>query len=57
MSDKPRILVIEDDPEIRALVRGYLERNEFRVDAGDGGAALDRFLQTYGDPDLIVLDV
>jgi two-component system, OmpR family, response regulator len=57
MTDKPRILVIEDDPEIRALVRSYLERNEFRVETGDGGAALDRFRQTYGDPDLIVLDV
>lgn len=57
MSDKPHIMVIEDDPEIRTLVRGYLERNGFRVDAGDGGASLDRFRQTYGDPDLIVLDV
>jgi two-component system, OmpR family, response regulator len=57
MSDKPRILVIEDDPEIRTLVRSYLERNDFRVDAGDGGAALDRFRQSFGDPDLIVLDV
>jgi two-component system, OmpR family, response regulator len=27
------------------------------VNTGDGGAALDRFRQTYGDPDLIVLDV
>lgn len=57
MTDKPRILLIEDDPEIRSLVRGYLERNDFRVETGDGGAMLDRFRQTYGDPDLIVLDV
>jgi two-component system OmpR family response regulator len=57
MPDKPRIAVIEDDPEIRILVRDYLQRNGFRVDAGDGGAALDRMRQAYGEPDLIVLDV
>lgn len=57
MADKPRILVIEDDPEIRALLRDYLARNDFRVETGDGGTALDRFRQTFGDPDLIVLDV
>jgi two-component system OmpR family response regulator len=57
MSDKPHIHVVEDDPEIRSLLAGYLGRNGFRVDAADGGAALDRLRQTYGDPDLIVLDV
>jgi two-component system, OmpR family, response regulator len=57
MSEKPRILIVEDDPEIRALLEGYLKRNDFRCDVADGGAALDRFLQTYGEPDLIVLDL
>jgi two-component system OmpR family response regulator len=57
MSDRPRILVIEDDPEIRHLVQDYLQRQGFRVDVGDGGAALDRFRSNYGEPDLIVLDV
>lgn len=57
MADKPRILVIEDDPEIRSLVRDYLIRSLFRVETGDGGTALDRSRQTFGDPDLIVLDV
>jgi two-component system OmpR family response regulator len=57
MTDKPRIVVIEDDPEIRTLVRDYLQRNGFRVDAADGAAALDRLMSTYGEPDLIVLDV
>lgn len=57
MSDRPRIVVIEDDPEIRSLLQDYLQRQGFRVDAGDGGAALDRFRTTLGEPDLIVLDI
>ena len=56
-SDRPRILVIEDDPEIRTLVQDYLQRQGFRVDVGDGGAALDRFRSMIGEPDLIVLDI
>lgn len=57
MPHRPHILVVEDDAEIRTLLRGYLERQGFRADVGDGGAALDRFRTSYGDPDLIVLDV
>jgi two-component system phosphate regulon response regulator OmpR len=57
MSTQPRILVIEDDPEIRHLLRDYLQRQGFRVDIGDGGAALDRFRTTLGEPDLVVLDI
>lgn len=57
MSERPRILVIEDDPEIRSLVQDYLQRHGFRVDVGDGGAALDRFRSAFGEPDLIVLDI
>jgi two-component system OmpR family response regulator len=56
-SDRPRILVIEDDAEIRSLVQDYLQRQGFRVDIGDGGAALDRFRSMFGEPDLIVLDI
>jgi two-component system OmpR family response regulator len=57
ISERPRILVIEDDPEIRGLVRDYLQRQGFRVDVGDGGSALDRFRSVLGEPDLIVLDI
>jgi two-component system, OmpR family, response regulator len=56
-TDRPRILVIEDDAEIRTLVQDYLQRQGFRVDVGDGGAALDRFRSVIGEPDLIVLDI
>ena len=34
-----------------------LARENFRVEVGDGGAALDRFRTTFGEPDLVVLDI
>lgn len=57
MSRLARIVVVEDDPEIRTLLRDYLSRNGCRVDVADGGATFDRLLAQYGEPDLIVLDV
>jgi two-component system, OmpR family, response regulator len=57
MNQRPHIVVIEDDIEIRSLLRDHLAREGFRVDVGDGGAALDRFRATFGEPDLIVLDI
>ena len=56
-AQRPRILIIEDDPEIRTLLRDFLARNELRVDVGDSGPALDRSLAMLGEPDLIVLDI
>jgi len=57
MNQRPHIVVIEDDIEIRGLLRDHLAREGFRVDVGDGGASLDRFRATFGEPDLIVLDI
>ncbi len=57
MTDKPRILIVEDDAEIRELLTGYLGRNGFRVDTAPNAATLDRSLATYGEPDLLVLDL
>ena len=57
MSKAPRILIVEDDADIRTLVADYLRRNEFRPEEADGAAACDRFISTFGAPDLIVLDV
>lgn len=50
------VLVVEDDPSVRDVVRRYLERDGHRVSLapdGDVGLHLARTLQ----PDLIVLDV
>lgn len=50
------ILVVEDDPEIGALIARYLGEHGFHVTVVEDGAAMDRHL---GDArtDLIVLDV
>ncbi len=50
------ILVVEDEPQLRALLRLYLERDGHRVtDVGDGVSALAAF-ETDG-ADLVVLDL
>ncbi len=56
MTAPARILVIEDEPQLRALLRLYLEREGYRVtDAGDGAAGLAAF-DEHG-ADLVVLDL
>ena len=51
-----RVLVVDDEPHIRTVLRGYLEADGFAVtDAADGEAALAAL---RGDPpDLVLLDV
>lgn len=57
MSEKPtRILVVDDDPELRALLQRFLTEHGFQVRTADGGKAMDAALQR--DPaDVIVLDL
>lgn len=56
MTAQAKILVIEDEPQLRALLRLYLEREGYRVtDAGDGAAGLAAF-DEHG-ADLVVLDL
>jgi len=56
MKDKPEILVVDDDPNIRELERLYLEKEGCIVrTAPDGKAALEAFRKQ--PPDLILLDV
>ncbi len=51
-----RILVVDDEPQVREVLKLYLSRDGFRVQtAADGQAALDAF-QTHA-PDLVVLDL
>jgi DNA-binding response OmpR family regulator len=53
---RPRILVVEDEPQLRGLLRLYLERAGYAVtDAGDGNAALAAFAADGAD--LVVLDL
>ncbi len=51
-----RILLVDDDPTVRSVVAGYLQRAGMHVDAvGDGRAAAQRLDE--GGYDLAVLDV
>ncbi|MBM3357042.1 MAG: response regulator [Betaproteobacteria bacterium] len=56
MTNPDHVLVVDDDAEIRDLLREYLQKNGYRVTAvADGNgmrAALDR-----AQPDIIVLDL
>ncbi len=56
MDDRPTIVIVEDDGDIRTQLAGYLEGEGFRVAGLDGGASLDRHLASGRAPDLIVLD-
>lgn len=54
--EKPRILVVDDEPNIVHLARLYLERDGYQVLAvGDGQQALDTIAAEK--PDLVVLDI
>lgn len=52
-----RILVVDDDADIRRLVGEFLTREGFRVDCVPDGRAMDTLLAQGGLPDLIVLDL
>lgn len=55
-ADPTHVLVIEDDPPVRDVVRRYLERDGHRVStASDGEAGL--CLAVEDPPDLVVLDL
>ncbi len=53
-----RVLVVEDEPQIRAVLRAYLETEGFAVtDAATGAEAL-RLATNHSDPpDLVLLDI
>lgn len=51
-----RIVVVDDDPVLRAILRGYLEDAGFRVtEAADGASLMDALPRL--DPALMLLDV
>jgi len=53
---KTKILIVDDDPNIRQLVNLYLEKEGFEVLMADrGDTALEQFRK--GTPDLILLDL
>lgn len=51
-----KILVVDDEPKIVEMLRGYLRQSGFAViEAFDGKQALDRFKMEH--PDLVILDL
>lgn len=56
MARPDHVLIVDDDEEIRDLLRAYLGRNGFRTSGAADGPAMWEALSA-GDVDLIVLDV
>jgi two-component system phosphate regulon response regulator OmpR len=54
--DTARLVVVDDEPEIRGMVADYLDKNGFAVRRCANGSELDVVLAT-GPADLVVLDV
>jgi DNA-binding response OmpR family regulator len=56
MADASRILIVDDDPDIRKVLRLLLSESYVVSEAPDGPSAV-AFLQENPDTDLVVLDV
>ena len=56
MTDVPHVLVVDDDREIRSLLRDFLEKNGLRATAVGDGAEARRML-AQSRVDLVVLDL
>lgn len=56
MSNPPKILVVDDEPMIVALLERWLEERYEVLKAGDGKEALD-LIESSPDVDLVVLDI
>ena len=54
--DTARILVVDDDSELRHLIKEYLEKNGFTVDTVESGETMDGYLDN-SKADLIILDL
>jgi len=55
----PRLLVVDDDPDIRELLADYLRQHDFQVETAADGAGIFTALEQSGElpVDLIVLDI
>jgi two-component system, OmpR family, response regulator len=56
MSERPHVLIVDDDREIRGLLAQYLEKHDFRTTAVADGKEMRRVLDRT-HTDLLVLDL
>ncbi|MEM7002997.1 MAG: response regulator [Pseudomonadota bacterium] len=55
-NETARLLVVDDDPELRELTQAYLQQQGFHVDCVESGEAMDAYLAERS-PDLLILDL
>lgn len=53
----PTLLIVDDDPDIRMLLRDLFAREGFRVDLAMDGASAITFLENNEPPSAILLDL
>jgi two-component system phosphate regulon response regulator OmpR len=56
MSEKPHILIVDDEPRIRTMLRRYLSEEGFKVSEAADGAAMKAALEA-DSTDLVLLDL
>ena len=56
MTSSSKLLVVDDDPELRELTQAYLVKNGFIVNTVETSVGMDEFLAT-NDVDLLILDL
>jgi two-component system phosphate regulon response regulator OmpR len=56
MNSPSKLLVVDDDPELRDLTKAYLMKNGFIVNSVESSVGMDEFLAT-NDVDLLILDL
>lgn len=56
MADNHSILIVDDDPQVREMLRDYLESNQYEVAEADSGATLRKSLAN-NVPHVVLLDV
>ncbi len=56
MNQTARLLIVDDDPSVRAMLREYLEDHDFSVAQADGGKQMRECIEREL-PDAVLLDV
>ena len=51
------ILIVEDDPDLRALLEHTFESEGFEIESRDGGAGALSYIENEGRPSCVLLDL